>query len=627
MNIKFAVFVLCYLGQCVALISQPRLVKVPIQEFYETMDSKNIHSITVSDDFQHIYYTQSIDAREADDGNKNNPRDPSDPNQVLLFKEINTNPEITKHIIRVSEEKHLKTAFVHLTENPFNQLFSAAAGSFEFAFMSFFVILAIRTLGVFFQNQGSAGSPFALGKVGQVVEKEELKKANISFASWAGSPEVFEECVEIVRYLKNATTFEEVGAEIPKGILLEGNPGTGKTLLAKAIASEADASFISVSASEFIELYVGLGAAKVRNVFRLARENSPAIIFIDEIDAVGRQRGAGINMGNDEREQTLNQLLAEMDGFAQNKNVIVIAATNRKDVLDSALLRPGRFDRIITVPLPDKTSRRSILGVHAKSKKVANDVNLETLAEATSGFSGAQLKNILNEGAIYAARAGNKTISQENIEQAIEKSIVGLSKTIDDRRSDTKFRVAVHEMGHAILVAKYKEIFELQKVTIQPTYSGAGGYTLFQERSNIVEAGLYTKDILKKRIQIALGGKAAEFIYFGGNHISVGAVEDLKQANSLAQRMISNYGMGKELEVFYDENMDSRGNPFLGRSLASGVQYSEKRRQTIDDEALELVKEAYTEAVRTIAENLPVIDKYVYRLLMETTLSGKDISL
>ena len=296
-----------------------------------------------------------------------------------------------------------------------------------------------------------------------------MQKANISLSSWAGSPEIFEECFEVVSYLKNSTLYKNAGAEIPRGILLEGPPGTGKTLIAKAIASESDANFISISASEFVEIFVGVGAAKVRNLFEQARKNTPCIIFIDEIDAVGRQRGAGVNMGNDEREQTLNQLLAEMDGFAQNQDILVIAATNRKDVLDAALLRPGRFDRIINVPLPDRNSRKSILNVHLKNKQINETLNLDLLSEMSSGFSGAQLKNLVNEAAIYAARSGKTIISQENIEEALEKIVVGIIRKIDTRNDDVLQRVAIHEMGHGFLASLFDEYFQLKKITIQST--------------------------------------------------------------------------------------------------------------------------------------------------------------
>jgi cell division protease FtsH len=428
-----------------------------------------------------------------------------------------------------------------------------------------------------------------------------------------------------VSYLKNDTIYKLAGAEIPRGILLEGPPGTGKTLLAKAIASEADANFISIAASEFVELYVGMGASKIRSLFKRARDNKPCILFIDEIDAVGRQRGAGINMANDEREQTLNQLLAEMDGFADNDGLLIIAATNRKDVLDSALLRPGRFDRIIMVPLPDRESRKEIFKVHSKNKKLAPEINFELISEMTNGFSGAQIKNLLNEAAIFASRKGETIISEIDILNAIDKLIVGITKRIDNRSAESKRRVAIHEIGHALLAAIFSEYFDLKKVTMQSTYNGAGGYTLFSEYDNITDSGLYTKDLLKKRLLIGMGGKAAESIFYGDDYVSVGAIQDLKQTNSLAQRMIGNYGMGKVLQAFYNENIDSDRNPFLGRSLASSDKYSEKTKELIDKESLELANNAYNDAKMILSENKHIMNIMIDELLKKNTLYGKDI--
>jgi cell division protease FtsH len=451
-----------------------------------------------------------------------------------------------------------------------------------------------------------------------------MEKSNITLTSFAGSPEIFEECTEVVSYLKNSTIYKNAGAEIPRGILLEGPPGTGKTLLAKAIASEADANFVSITASEFVEVFVGAGASKIRNLFNTARDNKPCIIFIDEIDSVGRQRGAGINMANDEREQTLNQLLAEMDGFSDNEGILIMAATNRKDVLDAALLRPGRFDRIITVALPDKNSRKDILLVHSRNKQLDTSINIELIAELTAGFSGAQIKNLLNEAAIYAARTGNTIIKEQDILNALDKLIVGLIRKTDTRGEDARRRIAIHETGHAILCSEFKEYFELKKVTIQSTYNGAGGYTLFNEYQNITESGLYTKNLLKKRLIIAMGGKAAENIYYGEEYVSVGAVQDLKQANSMAQRMIGNYGMGKLLETFYNEDVDSDRNPFLGRTLGVGTKYSEKTKEIMDAESLELVRNAYDEAKRILSENRVKMDIIIDNLIQKNTLYTKE---
>lgn len=495
-----------------------------------------------------------------------------------------------------------------------------------------FISLAISFFRSLIMSDGKSNNLFGGGMPGipgsliidLEKDRELMKKTNITLSSFAGSPEIFEECTEVVSYLKNSTIYENAGAEIPRGILLEGPPGTGKTLLAKAIASEAEANFISITASEFIEVFVGAGASKIRNLFNAARENTPCIIFIDEIDSVGRQRGAGINMGNDEREQTLNQLLAEMDGFSDNEGILIMAATNRKDILDAALLRPGRFDRIITVALPDKNSRRDILLVHSKNKQLAENVNLELIAELTAGFSGAQIKNLLNEAAIYAARKGGIIITEQDILNALDKLIVGLIRKNDTRSDDSRKRIAIHEAGHALLCNEFKDYFELKKVTIQSTYNGAGGYTLFNEYQNITESGLYTKNLLKKRLIVAMGGKAAETIYYGEEYVSVGAVQDLKQANSMAQRMIGNYGMGKLLEAFYNEDIDSERNPFLGRSIGSGAKYSEKTKEIMDTESLELVRNAYDEAKRILSENKNKIDIVVYKLLEQNTLYTKE---
>jgi cell division protease FtsH len=330
-------------------------------------------------------------------------------------------------------------------------------------------------------------------------------------------------------------------------------------------------------------------------------------------------------MANDEREQTLNQLLAEMDGFADNDGILVIAATNRKDVLDQALLRPGRFDRVLTVPYPDRESRKAIMQVHAKNKQLSPEINLDFVAELTTGFSGAQLKNLLNEAAIYAARAGATVITNDHVLSAIDKLIVGLVKQRDIRSDESKRRVAIHEIGHALLAAHFPEYFDLKKVTIQSTYNGAGGYTIFSEYQNITDSGLYTKDLFNKRLIITMGGKAADSVVYGDDHASLGAVQDLKQANSLAQTMIGNYGMGKKLEVFYNENVGDGRNPFLGRSMAMGNAYSEKIKDTMDRESLDLVIQAYHKAKQILTERRELMDILVEQLLENTTLLGNDV--
>jgi cell division protease FtsH len=608
-------------------LSSIRAKPATLGEVYENIENHNVDNVYFSDDLQNVYFQEL--------------KDPSaDPDYPVPYRMARSNPLVTDRLITFSEKNKVNTVFLEQAANPIRDVVQAVGQTFDFFFMPVLALFILRSFFSFQQTMGGfpgsrrgpsgrgGGIPFYSNPNEKQKTEDQLnmQKMNISLKSWAGSPEIFEECTEIVSYLKNATVYKNAGAEIPKGILLEGPPGTGKTLLAKAIASETDAWFLSVSASEFIELFVGLGAQKVRNLFAKARENKPAIIFIDEIDSVGRQRGAGINMGNDEREQTLNQLLAEMDGFAQNDGIIVIAATNRRDVLDAALLRPGRFDRVINVPLPDRESRRSILGVHTQNKTMDPSIQLDFLSEATGGFSGAELKNLVNEAAIYAARAGNTTITQQNLEDALEKSVVGIVKRVDTRSEEARMRVAIHEIGHAFLAAHFKQYFQLKKVTIQSTYNGAGGYTLFSEYPDILESGLYTKDLLQKRLVVALGGKAAETVFYGKEEVSLGAVQDLKQANSMARRMIGNYGMGEELEVFFDENMDSGRSPFLGRSLASGSTYSDKTSALVDKESLCLVKNAYSEAIDILEKNQNVVSLLVSLLINGTTLTGSVVS-
>ena len=557
-------------------------------------------------------------------------------NEFVDYSLTKISPVVVNSIAEDAVKHKVETIFLELPQPDLFQQVGKGLDYLGSYIGPFFFILFISSIvrGLFFNNGGQTGMPgmpsmgnFPGSFGGNRVNKDKtmIEKNNITLSSFAGSAEIFEECTEVVSYLKNSTIYKLAGAEIPRGILLEGPPGTGKTLLAKAIASEADANFISIAASEFVEIFVGVGASKIRNLFKTARENKPCIIFIDEIDAVGRQRGAGINMGNDEREQTLNQLLAEMDGFADNDGILVMAATNRKDVLDSALLRPGRFDRVITVSLPDRNSRKEILKVYLKNKKTDDSINLDMIAEASAGFSGAQLKNLLNEAAIYAVREGNVQISEKNIFDALEKLLVGIVKKIDTRSEEAIKRVAVHEMGHAILAAHFKEYFDLKKVTIQSTYNGAGGFTVFGEYQNITESGLYTKDMLYKRLIVSLGGKAAETIVYGEKYVSVGAVQDLKQANSLAQTMIGSYGMGEHLEVFYNENIDGQRTPFLGRTLGAGDKYSESTKKIFDKECLQLLDNAYNEAKNILSDKSNVMDELVDKLISKTTLYGNEV--
>jgi cell division protease FtsH len=594
--------------------------KQTIQEVYFSHDLKKIYSVHHSD-------TSSIQSNTND-------------NTHVLYDDIfltTSSPMLTPSILESTRKHDIKSFIIPeplYAGNALNDIGKIFINLLNYSFYITILFLVINSImGMNQMNNNSnnisgGGGPFkniggfGFNKNNIKADKENMIKANITLKDWAGSPEIFEECNEVVSYLRNDTNYKAAGAQIPKGILLEGPPGTGKTLIAKAIASECNANFISVASSEFVEVFVGLGAQKVRRLFERARQNAPCILFIDEIDSIGKQRGTGVNLGNDEREQTLNQLLAEMDGFNSNEGVLVIAATNRKDVLDSALLRPGRFDRVIAVPLPDKESRKQIFQVHTRNKQLAEGIEYDFLAELSAGFSGAQIKNLVNEAAILAARTGRTIITQRDLEDSLEKIVVGIVKRQDSRSEETRTRVAVHEAGHALLAALYSDYFDLKKATIQATYNGAGGYTLFSEKANITESGLYTKDAFKKRLVVAMGGKAAESIFYGNEFVSLGAVQDLKSANQLAQSMIGNYGMGEELMVFYNENTESGKNPFLGRSLAMGDKYSEKTKEKMDEESLALVREAYQTAYHLLVLNQDKLEMISKLLVCNESVKG-----
>ena len=453
----------------------------------------------------------------------------------------------------------------------------------------------------------------------------DMSKENITLASWIGSPEVFQECFEVISYANNKSNYERFNVKLPKGILLEGPPGVGKTLLAKAIASETNSTFISVTGSEFVEVYVGVGASRVRKLFESARAKTPTIIFIDEIDAIGKKRNSGSSGGgSDERDQTLNQLLAEMDGFKDNNGILILAATNRKEILDKALLRPGRFDRIIKIGYPDKYSREKIIKLYLDEKKyISKNINSTIISELTEGFSGAELKNLINEAAILAARSDSRKIMPKHILDAIEKNIVGLIKNIDTRSPESKFRISIHEIGHAFLVLYYSDYFDLVKISIKSTYNGAGGYTLYNDKQEFKNDGLYTKDILKKKLIIMMGGKAAESIFYGGEKVSIGSTQDLKQGNQLARKMVGLFGMGDSLETFYNQDIDGEFELYGTNSLNK---YSEKIKEQFDIETINLVANAFTEAKKIINENKIVFEQLTILLADKEILNLSEIS-
>ena len=438
--------------------------------------------------------------------------------------------------------------------------------------------------------------------------------SKVTFGDVAGIEGAKLELTEVVDFLKNPDRFTAVGAKIPKGVLLVGPPGTGKTLLAKAVAGEASVPFFSISGSEFVEMFVGVGASRVRDLFEQAKKNAPCIVFIDEIDAVGRQRGAGLGGGNDEREQTLNQLLTEMDGFEGNSGIIIVAATNRPDVLDSALMRPGRFDRQVTVDRPDYSGRLQILNVHAKSKTLSKAVDLDQVARRTPGFTGADLANLLNEAAILAARRELTEVSNDEVSDAIERIMVGPEKKDSVISEKRKKLVAYHEAGHAVVGAVMPDYDPVQKISIIPR-GGAGGLTFFTPSEERMESGLYSRSYLQNQMAVALGGRVAEEIIYGEDEVTTGASNDLKQVASVARQMITKFGMSDKLGPVALGR--SQGGMFLGRDISAERDFSEDTAATIDSEVSVLVEIAYERAKKALNDNRQVLEELT-AMLMET---------
>lgn len=466
------------------------------------------------------------------------------------------------------------------------------------------------------QAQGGGGRVMNFGKSKAKLYSEDKKK--VTFKDVAGADEEKQELVEIVDFLKDPRKFVALGARIPKGVLLEGPPGTGKTLLARAVAGEAGVPFFSISGSDFVEMFVGVGASRVRDLFDQAKKNSPCIIFIDEIDAVGRQRGAGLGGGHDEREQTLNQLLVEMDGFGANEGIIIIAATNRPDILDPALLRPGRFDRQIPVGRPDLRGREAVLRVHARNKPLAKDIDLKTVAKLTPGFSGADLENLLNEAALVAARSNKKVITMEDIDEAVERVIAGVAKKSRVISKKEQNIVAYHESGHTIIGLALEGADEVHKVTVIPR-GQAGGYTVSLPKE---DRYFMTKPELLEKICGLLGGRVAEEITFG--EISTGASNDLQRVTQLARRMVTEFGMSDKLGPMQFGNNDS-GQVFLGRDLQNDQNYSDTIAFEIDSEVQRIVKEQYIRCKKVLLEHRDKLELIAQTLLKVETLEEEQI--
>ena len=463
---------------------------------------------------------------------------------------------------------------------------------------------------------GGSGNAMGFGKSKARFQMD--ANTGIGFDDVAGIEEAKEEFEEVVSFLKQPERFTTVGAKIPKGVLLVGPPGTGKTLLAKAIAGEAGVPFFSISGSEFVEMFVGIGASRVRDLFKKAGENAPCIIFIDEIDAVGRQRGAGVGGGNDEREQTLNQLLTEMDGFQGNTGVIVVAATNRVDILDSALLRPGRFDRQVTVNPPDRLGRLAILKVHARNKKISDEVQLETIAQRTPGFAGADLANLLNEAAILTARREKPAITMDEVNSAVDRVIAGLEGTpLLDNKS--KRLIAYHEVGHAIAGTLLKSHDEVQKVTLIPR-GAARGLTWFTPSE---DQSLISRSEILARIIGTLGGRAAEVVIFGDGEITTGASSDLQQVTNLARQMVTRYGMSNIGPIALEN--ENTGQVFLGGGISNGKpEFAEGIADRIDDQVKEIVIHCEQKAIEIMENNRVALDLLVDILIDKETIDGNE---
>ncbi len=494
---------------------------------------------------------------------------------------------------------------------------STESNSFLFALLtSWLPIVLIIGVWVFFMKQMQGGNKImGFGKSRSKMLEDDAKR--YTFADVAGIEESKEELDEIVEFLKNPSKFEKLGGKIPTGVLLVGEPGTGKTLLAKAIAGEAQVAFFNISGSDFVEMFVGVGASRVRDLFSQARENAPGIIFIDEIDAVGRHRGAGLGGGNDEREQTLNQLLVELDGFDGNEGVIVIAATNRPDVLDSALTRPGRFDRQVVVPKPDINGRHKILGIHTRELKLDSNVDLKVIAQATPGFTGADLANLANESALIAARLNKKTIGMEDFEEARDKVMMGKERRSMVIPDDEKKTTAYHEAGHAIIAAILEEVDPVHKVTIIPRGRALGLTMLIPEEDRYSQSESQLKGIL----MMMMGGRAAEELIF--NHFTTGASNDLERATALANRIVCNWGMSKNIGPIH--LAASQDEVFLGRDLMRKRNISQSLANKLDKEISKIVNTAYSKAINMLKDNVSFLHTVAERLIQQETITGQQI--
>lgn len=608
-------------------------------QLIQTVSKKGLGVEWTYNDFINNLNNHNIDAATLTDTNNmviidKNYQESITSENLHLLKGI---PELTDKLVNKLLENHINFDIYNMADqtNQLSRIFDNIP--FPIQLIGWYILGSI--IFSFISKQNMMGNVPDLKKKSEIINSNNI---DVRFSDVAGCDESKFELMEVVEFLKNPLRFETSGAKIPSGILLEGPPGTGKTLLARAVAGEAGVSFISASGSEFIEMFVGVGASRVRNLFEQANKNSPCVIFIDEIDAIGRQRGAGFNSGNDEREQTLNQILTNMDGFDKKSGIIVLAATNRADILDSALTRSGRFDRKVIVPLPDKSGRRKILSIHLRNKFYNPNIDFEEIAELTGGFSGADIANLVNEAAILSVRYNKTIIDKKCMIDAFEKVTIGLPKANDERSDDIIELVAYHEAGHTLVAKLFDDIFDLRKITINANNNGAGGYTLFTPNQRY--SGFPTKKFLLAQLMVTFGGRVAEIVlydkfknfYKSENYnelkifdniynldITSGASNDLKQANSIARTYINLFGYNDTLGL-YDSGDASQ--PFLGRDIAmGGDKTSEYSKNKLDKEVHRIINFAFKKTFDIIDKNNLALQEIAELLIAKISIDNEEL--
>lgn len=592
------IIVLLLLGSLIPLLNTGQSAEVNYNEFLTIVNKQDVTEMTVTPGT----YVTSIEGKYKKTVNGKEATYTFKTNVLKTDEELNS-------LMQLLEDKNIKTTI--LDEREESMLMNTILTLLPYVLIFGAMIFVVRSIGG--GGGGANAKAFDFGNSRAKLEKDSKTR----FTDVAGADEEKEELTELVEFLKNPRKFVSMGAKIPRGVLLVGPPGTGKTLLARAVAGEANVPFYSISGSEFVEMFVGVGAGRVRDMFKKAKQNAPCIIFIDEIDAVGRQRGTGVGGGHDEREQTLNQLLVEMDGFSGNEGIIILAATNRADVLDPALLRPGRFDRQIQVANPDKKARTEILKVHARNKKFAPDVNFENIAQRTPGFSGAELANVLNEAALLAVRCGHQLITLDDVDEAIDRVIGGPAKKSRKYTEKERTLVAYHEAGHAIIGLTLEDANKVQKVTIIPR-GQAGGYNLMTPKE---ETYFQTKSQLKASITGFMGGRVAEEVFFGD--VTSGAHNDIEQATRIARMMVTELGMSELGPIKYASGEDA---VFLGRDYSSTSNtHSGQIAFEIDQQVRKIIDECYNECTRIITEQKDKLEIIAKALLEHETLNNEQI--